>query len=52
MTTVPLGQNYRHPDLGDVLTWDQTSSKALFAAIAASPAAEAQTGPRDRKSVV
>ncbi len=35
MTTVPLGQNLRDPNLGDVLTWDKQGSKALFAAIAA-----------------
>jgi hypothetical protein len=35
MTTVPLGENLRDPELGDVLTWDKTESAALFAAIAA-----------------
>ena len=33
MTTVPLGDNFRHPDLGDVLTWDKQEAKALFTAM-------------------
>jgi LCP family protein required for cell wall assembly len=31
--TVPLGDSFRHPDLGSVLTWDETEATALFSAM-------------------
>jgi LCP family protein required for cell wall assembly len=31
--TVPLGDDFRHPDLGSVLTWDEKEAAALFTAM-------------------
>jgi LCP family protein required for cell wall assembly len=33
MVTVPLGDAFKDPTLGDVLTWDKAGSAAIFAAI-------------------
>jgi hypothetical protein len=33
MTTVPLGRNLRDPQLGDVLTWNETEADKIFTAM-------------------